>query len=140
MNLSMETLLTRERVIELHAIGIARHSQASLAIGKPSEDCVDGKIGNAWTSEAYRNEDEDTVPGLCFAGYLLYYLVRGHCFPDGNKRVSWAASMEVLTRLGLTVEATEDEAYELVIAIAEGKIDNGIHVVQWISRRLRAPD
>jgi death on curing protein len=109
-------------------------------VGKPSEDCVDGKIGNAWTSEAYRDDEDGAVPGLCFAGYLLYYLVRGHCFPDGNKRAAWAASMDVLAHIGLTVEASEDEAYDLVIGIAEGKISGGIDVVRWISKRLKAPD
>jgi len=90
-------------------------------------------------AEQYTLADEDAKPGLCFTGYLLYYLVRDHCFPDGNKRAAWAASMAVLASMGLTVKATDDEAYSLVDRIATGGIDEGAEVVQWLAERLEAP-
>jgi hypothetical protein len=96
--------------------------------------------GNAWTSETYRADEDNVYPGLCFCGFLLYYLVRGHCFPDGNKRVAWASAMAILASIGLTVNATDDESYDLVIRIAEGKIQSGMEVVQWLGRKLEAPE
>jgi death-on-curing protein len=132
-------LISTERVIALHKEGLARHSETTLPSGTHAADCVDGKIGNAWTSEAYR-VDEDAKPGVCFAGFLLFYIVLGNCFPDGNKRAGWAAAMSVLASLGLTVKATDDEATDFVLKIAAGQIRNGLEVVQWIATRLEAPE
>lgn len=132
------SLISTEKVVALHGEAILRYSQTPLAIGTHAHDCVDGKLGSAWTSESYR-VDEDAKPGMCFAGFLLFYLVVGNCFPDGNKRVGWAAAMSVLASLGLTVRATDDEAVELVRGIAEGTIRSGLQVVQWLGSRLEAP-
>jgi prophage maintenance system killer protein len=132
------SLISTEKIIALHGEAIARYSQTSPAIGTHAGDCVDGKLGNAWTSESYR-VDEDAKPGICFAGFLLFYLVVGNCFPDGNKRVGWAAAMSVLASLGLTVKVTDDEVVELVRGIADGTIRDGLKVVQWIGSRLDAP-
>jgi len=84
--------------------------------------------------------DDDAKPGICFAGFILFYLVLGNCFPDGNKRVGWAAAMTVLAALGLTIKATDDEVVELVTSIAEGRIRDGVRVVKWIGARIDAPD
>ncbi len=56
-----------------------------------------------------------------FRGCLLYYLMKNHCFVDGNKRVGWAACMEVLRALGLTVTATDKEAedFELLSNVVD---------------------
>jgi death-on-curing protein len=101
---------------------------------------VEGRLGNAWNAEAYATTDEDAVMGLTFACYLLYYLVRDHCFPDGNKRAAWASCMAILASIGLTVDATTDESYDLVDRIANGVVKNGAEVVQWIAGRLEAPE
>jgi death on curing protein len=133
-------LISLDRVLELHQRGLLEHSQAVLAVGELAKDCVDGRLGNAWTSETYRADEDDIYPGLCFCGFLLYYLVRGHCFPDGNKRVAWASAMAVLASIGLTINATDDESYDLVIGIAEARIRSGMEVVQWLGRKLEAPE
>jgi death-on-curing protein len=133
------SLISTNQVIELHARGIAEHSQSQVPNPESAEECVDGRLGNAWTSEVYRPDDAYAVPGLWFAGHLMVYLVRDNCFVDGNKRVGWAASMTVLASLGLTVEASADEAYELVSGILDGRVKSGSEVVQWIAARLKAP-
>jgi death-on-curing protein len=134
-----DSLITVSDVLQLHARGILEHNQTPIAISQTAQDCVEGRIGNAWTSEGY-SADEDATPGLCFAGYLLYYLTRDHCFPDGNKRAAWSAAMAVLASLGLTVNASDDEAYSLVDRIANGIIKDGMEVVYWLTGRLEAPD
>jgi death on curing protein len=132
-------LITIAEVLRLHARGILEHNQTPVAINKAVEDCVEGRIGNAWTSEGYCS-DEDAKPGLCFAGYLLYYLTRDHCFLDGNKRAAWSTAMAVLASLGLTVSASDDESYSLVDRIANGVIKDGMEVVYWLAARLEAPE
>jgi len=132
-------LITVEQVLQLHARGILEHNQTPVAISQTAGDCVEGRIGNAWTSEGYCS-DEDAKAGLIFAGYLLYYLTRDHCFPDGNKRAAWATAMAILASLGLTIAASDDEAYSLVDRIATGVIKDGMEVVQWLTARLEAPE
>ena len=131
-------LINSDKVMALHAEAIRRYTNRPLAVGLHAKDCVDGKLGNAWTSEDYR-VDEDAKPGICFSGFLLFYLVLGNCFPDGNKRAGWASAMSVLASLGLTVKATDEEAVALVTSIADGTVRNGLEVVHWIAARLYAP-
>lgn len=134
------SLITPERVVALHARGIREHSQAPLSSEQLSDECVDGKLGNAWTSEQYRFEDENVKQGLCFAGYALFYLARSGCFVDGNKRVAWATATAVLGGLGLTVIASDEDVIDFVLGIADGRIQDGIEVARWLGLRLAAPD
>lgn len=71
----------------------------------PSElQCIDGKLGNAWTAELYL-EDENKVEGFVFAAHLMFNLIKGHCLMDGNKRIAWIGLVEVLGSLGWQIEA-----------------------------------
>jgi prophage maintenance system killer protein len=115
------------------------HSKVTLETGPVHADCVDGKLGNAWQSESYIS-DEDAKAGICFAGFLLFYLTVGHCFPDGNKRIGWISAIAVLASLGLTVKAADDEAEQFVDRIASGQVREGLQAVQWIAARLDAPN
>lgn len=133
-------LISLEAVLDLHERAMIEHGTTGLQVGQHSVDCIDGKIGNAWNSESYRSADDNSIPGLCFAGYLLYYIVKGHCFPDGNKRAGWATAMAVLARLGLTVKATDDEAVEFVLRIATGEVKAASEAVYWLARRLESPE
>ena len=44
--------------------------------------------------------------------------------------------MFVLLRLGLTVQATEDEVVDFCLLIAKGEVENGSQVVRWLAPRL----
>jgi death-on-curing protein len=61
-----------------------------------------------------------------------------HCFVDGNKRVAWAACLEVLRQLGLTVNTTDDEAEQLFLDILNSSLKNAIDVSIWLAPRLEA--
>lgn len=71
-----------------------------------------------------------------FAGYLLYYLAKNHCFLDGNKRVAWMSSMRVLAHFGLSLDATDDDAEQLVDDVVNDVITNGAGVVSWLEHHL----
>ena len=66
-----------------------------------------------------------------FALYLMVYVVRDHCIPDGNKRLAWSGMMFVLGRLGLTVEATDDEAVAMVLRVIQHESE-AEDVAEWI--------
>jgi death-on-curing protein len=57
------------------------------------------------------------------ASVLLESLVKNHAFLDGNKRIAYFVYRAYLLSNGFDIEATQDEKYELVISVAESKIE-----------------
>lgn len=64
-------------------------------------------------ADAYVSIDEK-------AAALLESLVRNHALVDGNKRLGWLATVVFYGLNGITLEAGDDDAYDLVIAVASG--------------------
>ena len=63
----------------------------------------------------------DAYPGVDNkAAVLLESLVRDHALIDGNKRIGWLATVVFYGLNDITLEAPDDDAYNLVIAIASG--------------------
>ena len=126
-----------ETISMLYAEGIKRWGGSG---SNPMPGCNDAALGAAYNAELYspENEQEGFLPGLIFAGYLLFYLATKHCYTDGNKRIAWACMAFVLLTFGLTIEATEDETVEFCLSIARGEIKSGAAVTTWIYPRLTA--
>ncbi len=77
---------------------------------------------------------EDAYPTLADkAAALLHSLARNHALVDGNKRLAWLATVVFLDLNGRTVELGDDDAFALVMAVAEGSLD-----VAEIAARLTA--
>ena len=57
------------------------------------------------------------------AAALLHSLVRNHALVDGNKRLGWLATAVFLDINGRPPDLTDDEAFELVMAVADGTLD-----------------
>ncbi len=68
------------------------------------------------------------------AAALLHSLCRNHALVDGNKRLAWAASQVFLGLNGAWVTASEDDRFDLMIAVASGAITD----VEEIAARLLA--
>ena len=69
-----------------------------------------------WGSEAY--------PSLTMkAAALLESLVRNRSLVDGNKRIGWLATIVFLDINEVWIEAPDDDAYNLVMAVASGQAD-----------------
>lgn len=71
---------------------------------------------NLWGQDAYPTLEEK-------AAALLESLVGNHPLVDGNKRLGWLATVVFLDINGRPVEAPDDDAYDLVIAVASGTVD-----------------
>lgn len=127
-----EHLITVDDIARLNAEGIERYGGL---LGPPKDGCVESSVGAAYQAESYI-ADEDTVPGLVFCGYLLFYLLKNHCFVEGNKRAAWTSAMFALLSLGLTLQATQEEAFTCCAQIIEGTMGSGADVVEWIAARL----
>ena len=63
--------------------------------------------------DAYPSLDEK-------AAVLLESLVRNHALVDGNKRIGWLATVVFYGLNDVTLNAPDDDAYNLVIALARG--------------------
>jgi death-on-curing protein len=67
----------------------------------------------------------DAYPGLdAKAAALLHSLARNHALIDGDKRLALAATIAFYGVNGRRLTLTNDEAYELIMAVAEGKLDS----------------
>jgi death-on-curing protein len=76
----------------------------------------------------------DAYLGLATKGAaLLESLVRNHALVDGNTRLGWLGLVVFLGLNDVRLDVDDDEAYDLVVAVAEGRVD-----LAAISERLRA--
>ncbi len=58
------------------------------------------------------------------AAALLHSLARNHALLDGNKRLALAGTIAFLGMNGLRLRRTNDQAYDLVVDIAAGRIED----------------
>lgn len=68
------------------------------------------------------------------AAALLHSLARNYALMDGNKRLSLAATIAFLGVNGRRLTVSNDEAYELIVAVAGGDLDD----VTAIADRLKS--
>lgn len=57
------------------------------------------------------------------AAALLHSIARNHALVDGNKRLAWLGAVVFLDLNGDEVAVSDDEAFELVTAVAQGDLD-----------------
>jgi death on curing protein len=81
----------------------------------------------AFGEEAYPSMHEK-------AAALLHSLARTQPLVDGNKRLALAATIAFHGVNGLRLTLSNDEAYDLVMAVAVGRLDD----VESIAERLRS--
>jgi death on curing protein len=68
---------------------------------------------------------QDVYPGIHDkAGALLHSLARNHALVDGNKRLSLAATIAFYGMNGFRLTLTNDAAYELIVGVASGRLDD----------------
>lgn len=57
------------------------------------------------------------------AAAYLFHLVKNHPFVDGNKRVGAVSALVFLVLNGFELDVPEDDFAEIVLDVAQGKID-----------------
>lgn len=68
------------------------------------------------------------------AAALLHSVVRNHALIDGNKRLGLAATLAFLGMNGRRLTFSNDEAYDLVIAVSTGALDEVASIAREIRR------
>ncbi|MCW2678773.1 MAG: hypothetical protein JWM62_174 [Frankiales bacterium] len=116
--LDLEALLiVADAAVGGHAL-VQDHGLLSSALARPQ-----ASFGG---QDAYPDVDEK-------AAALLHSLVNNDALVDGNKRLGWLAAYTFYAINGMSLDAPTDEAYDLVIGVAEGSVG-----VPAIAERLRA--
>ena len=67
---------------------------------------------------------QDAYPDLLTkAAALLHSLARSHPLVDGTTRLAWLATYVFLAKNDVVLDPGDDEAYDLVVAVAAGTVD-----------------
>jgi death on curing protein len=74
------------------------------------------------------------------AAALLHLLVRNHALVDGNKRLGLSAVIAFYGMNGLRLTFSNDEAYELVIAVAAGDLDDVASIAEHLEAKTEQRD
>ena len=69
------------------------------------------------------------------AAAILESVIKNHPFVDGNKRAGYTLMRLTLNSFELDLKATDDEEYDLVIAVATSQID-GDAIKAWLRLRI----
>ena len=67
------------------------------------------------------------------AAALLHSIVRNHALVDGNKRLGLAAVIAFYGVNGRRLTMTNDEAYDLVIAVASGNVEDVAQIARLLT-------
>jgi len=109
---------------------IAEHGGLS---GPPRQGDLEAALGRPANLHAY-SETPPSLPRLAAA--YGFALARGHCFPDGNKRVALAI-VDVFLRLnGSELTADEMDAVDTIQSLAAGDLTED-QLTEWISLHSR---
>jgi death-on-curing protein len=95
----------------------------------------EGALESAIAAVENRVYYEDADVAACAATYG-WHLTQAHAFIDGNKRVGAAALEIFLEANGWTLDASDDEMYDLIMSIADGSCARDA-AETWLRPRLR---
>ena len=111
--------MTRYLTVE-QALRIAR-----AGVGGPIEVRDIGLLESAVHRPRASVLGQDAYPDLfAKAGALLHSLARNHPLVDGNKRLAWLATYVFLAKKGTVLDPDDDAAYQFVIDVAAGAVDD----------------
>ena len=78
---------------------------------------------------------EDAYPSIHDkAAALLHSVARNHALVDGNKRLTLAATIAFLGVNGMRLTLNNDEAHDLIVAVAAGEIDDVPAIAERLAR------
>ncbi|MGI8749505.1 MAG: type II toxin-antitoxin system death-on-curing family toxin [Thermoleophilaceae bacterium] len=98
---------------------------AERALGGRPEVRDHGLLESALARPQATAFEQDAYPTIHEkAAALLHSLARNHALVDGNKRLALSGTIAFYGMNGLRPTLSNDEAYELVIDVARGELDD----------------
>lgn len=70
------------------------------------------------------------------AAALIQSIILNHPFVDGNKRIAYFLSRSLLLHFGFDITASEDEKYDFVVIIAQGKLSIE-EITKWFASNIK---
>jgi death-on-curing protein len=120
--------LTRLILDTIHSELLAEHGGAP-GVRAGGDDLIESALARPQHKYAY-GSGADLAD---LAAAHLYGLAKNHGYIDGNKRVGFAAAATFLLLNGARLTASEAEAYDVVIAVVEGR-----HTEEQVAAWIRA--
>ena len=103
--------------------------------GPPRQGDLEAALGRPVNLHAY-SESPPSLPRLAAA--YGFALARGHCFPDGNKRVALAIVDVFLRMNGRELVADELDAAATIQSLAAGDLTED-QLAEWIAENSAKP-
>lgn len=123
----MTIFLTKEEIVSAHYFMMKRMNDAEQAGVKDH-----GLLESAVHRPRQSVFGEDAYPSLFDkAAALLEFIIKNHCFHNGNKRTAYLVTKSFLLLNGYHLQMERKFALEFVVDIA-----TGIHAMQTICRIL----
>lgn len=124
-------MISLEDVLKVHEILIERFGGTS---GVRDRELLESAIGRPYNT--FDLEDLYPTP-IDKAAAIIESIVKNHPFVDGNKRTGYTLMRLLLLNEHLDIHTTEDDKYDFVILIAEGKLSFE-EIRNWIERKLKS--
>jgi death-on-curing protein len=122
-----------DAVIDLHAEQIAEHGGGH---GLRDRGLLESALARPQQRLAYNTESQTLVS---LAAAYAAGLSQNHPFTDGNKRIAFLTMVVFLELNGLSLDAREDDAFEIFTRLASGDLAEPA-LCDWISENLLARD
>ncbi|PSN11992.1 type II toxin-antitoxin system death-on-curing family toxin [filamentous cyanobacterium CCT1] len=117
--------LDAEAVLSLHARQIERFGGTA---GVRDEGLLDSALAQPKATFGGERLHPTLVEQ---AAAYLYHLAKNHPFVDGNKRTAFAVMDTFLRINGTRLSLTDDDAYDLVMRVAQGQVDKQLWQKSW---------
>lgn len=122
-------MISLNEVLEIHELLI---SEFGGSLGTRDLNLLNSALNRPFSGsgnvEFYPNLTEK-------AAALIESIVSNHPFIDGNKRTAYVLMRLYLIEEGYDINASQNEKYEFVLKIADGKL-NYQEIVKWIESKL----
>lgn len=118
--------LTRLMLDTIQSELLSEHGGAP-GVRAGGDDLIEAALARPQQKYAYA----ENVELADLAAAYLFGLVKNHGYIDGNKHVGFAAAATFLLLNGVRLTASEEDAYQTVIGIAEGGLTEA-QLADWI--------
>jgi len=121
--------ITRNLALAIHERQLAEHGGGS---GIRDEALLESALARPQQLHSYGDPPPDLAD---LAASLAFGLARDHPFVDGNKRTAHVCYRVFLELNGATLQASQEEKYAQMLALAAGAISEG-EFAKWLRARL----
>ena len=121
-------MIKQEDVLKIHKLLV---DQFGGSHGVRDENSLNSAINRPFAT--YDQQELYPEP-VDKAAVILESIVTNHPFIDGNKRTGYVLARLFLLKSGLDINATQEEKYEMVIAVSKGEW-KFVQIRDWITER-----